>query len=76
MNEFIRRLYSHPGLMWKAGAAILFISIAFVIYFVPSMLGDIDDSKRAMLALFIGGYGLFRLVTFYVEYQQVKNEER
>lgn len=76
LNDFFKFLYSHPALMWKAGAGLLFVSIAFAIFFIPSLLGDVDDSKKLLFTIFVGGYGLFRLVTFYVEYKQMKNEER
>lgn len=76
LNDFFKTLYSNPALMWKAGAGFLFLTIGLVIFFLPSLLGQIEDSKRLLIAAFIGGYGLFRLVTFYVEYKQVKNDER
>lgn len=76
LNEFFRRLYSNPALIWKAGAGLVFLSIALAVYFIPSLLGNVDEGKRTLAAVFIGAYGLFRIVTFYVEYKQVQNEEK
>lgn len=76
VNEFFKRLYSNPGLMWKGGAAVLFISMAAMIFFVPSITGGMAQGTRNMIGGFIAAYGLFRLFTFFIEYKQIKDEER
>lgn len=76
VNEFFKRLYSNPALMWKAGAALVFISMAAMIFFVPAIMGGVAKSTRTLSAALIGAYGLFRLFTFFIEYKQVKDEEQ
>lgn len=76
VNDFFRRLYSNPGLIWKGGAAVLFISMAAMVLLVPSIMSGVAQSTRALSAGLIGVYGLFRLVTFFIEYKQVKDEEQ
>lgn len=76
INHFFFTLYSHPSLIWKVGAALIFIGLAFGIFFTPSLVREMDDSTRKGFSALLLVYGIFRLLTFYTEYKKVKRNEQ
>lgn len=75
INLFFKILYSNPSLLWKAGAAFIFLTMALVIALVPSLGYGLDESTRWSFIALLALYGAFRFFTFYNEYKKVKNEE-
>ena len=73
-DSFIQKIFRSPGLIWKAGAGLLFIGLAVAIAFVPSLTDNIDKSTRYAFGGLLTVYGLFRLGTFYTEYKRMNNE--
>lgn len=74
INNFFKTLYSHPSLIWKAGAALIFIGLSLGIYFTPALVREMDESTRKGFSALLLVYGLFRLLTFYTEYKTVKRD--
>jgi hypothetical protein len=74
LNVFFRKLYSNPSLIWKAGAGLLFTSLSLAMFLVPTFINGLDKGTRIGFAFLLLIYGLFRLSTFYVEYNRRDNE--
>ena len=74
LNQFFKKLYSSPSLLWKAGAAMMFLVLAIAILFVPSLTIGFTDGLRYGFAGLLVMYGLFRLFTFYSEYKRMEDE--
>lgn len=74
INRFFRKLYSNPSLLWKGGAGVLFLALALVIIFVPKFTQGLEKSTRIAFSALLVLYGLFRLSTFYVEYNRKGDE--
>ena len=70
LNQFFRKLYSNPALLWAFFASLLFIALSLVIFFVPSY-GFADPKYRITLGGGILLYGLFRLYTFYMAFKSL-----
>jgi len=73
-NQFFRKLYSTPSLLWKAGASLLFISLAVIIFFTPNLIYGLSTSSRNLFSIIMLCYGLFRLAGFYTEYKSLRDE--
>lgn len=73
-NQFFKRLYSRPSLLWKACAGIMFFALALVILFIPSITGNLDDNTRYAFAGVLIVYALFRFGTFYAEFKRDSDE--
>lgn len=73
-ETFIQKIFRSPGLIWKAGAGLLFIGLAIAIAFVPSLTDNMDKSTRYAFGGLLTVYGLFRLGTFYAEYKRMDHE--
>jgi hypothetical protein len=65
LNNFFRKLYSSPVLLWNLTAAIIFISLGVAILVVPSITGS-DNRFRFGFGSILTIYGLFRFWTFYM----------
>lgn len=74
LNEFMRKLFSHPSLIWKATAGLLFTILGLVILLSPDFAGGLSDMTRMGFAGLMILYGLFRLVTFYLELKNTGDE--
>jgi hypothetical protein len=74
VNNFFRKLYSSPPLIWKAGAGLMFVGLALAILFMPSLINGLTDNSRFAFAGLLGIYGMFRLMTFYTEYKRIEND--
>ncbi len=73
-NQFFRKLYSSPSLLWKVGAGILFIVLALILFFAPSLAYGIKEKTKDLFSFLLLLYGFFRLSTFYVEYNRKDDE--
>ena len=74
-NQFFKKIYSSPSLLWKACAGVLFLGLAIVILFVHSLTGNIGNSTRYSFAGLLIVYALFRFGTFYVEFKREDRDE-
>lgn len=69
INQFFRRLYTQPSLIWKLGAGFIFVTMGLVLLFVPKLTYGLENgTKYGFIGLLIL-YGFFRLVTFYIEFK-------
>ena len=64
LNEFFRKVYSSPAIMWVGSVALIFSVIGVAILLVPSVTGG-DSTIRFGLGGMLTVYGLFRFWTFY-----------
>ncbi|MBL0309444.1 MAG: DUF308 domain-containing protein [Bacteroidetes bacterium] len=69
LNQFFRKVYSSPSLIWKAGIGLLFIVLGLAIIFYPAFANALSETARYSFSALLVFYGLFRLVTFYMEYK-------
>ncbi|MCW5907028.1 MAG: hypothetical protein KIS94_04160 [Chitinophagales bacterium] len=74
LNEFFRKLYSNPSLLWKASAGLLFLGLAVAMFVSPNLVQGLEKSTRITFAVLLLVYGLFRLSTFFVEYKRLNDE--
>ena len=70
LNSFFLQLFKKPALLWKLGAALIFVFFAGAIFLMPSLIQGLSDSSRKLFAGVLLAYGIFRFVTFYMEYKQ------
>ena len=73
VNEFFLKLYSNPLLIWKLGAALIFISFALAILFLPNLTVGLSNSMRIAFAALMAFYGLFRFTTFYNDFKHIND---
>ena len=66
INDFFKKVYSHPSTLWKGCFALLFISIGIAILILPSLTGG-DMTIRTGFGGMITVYGLYRFWTFYMD---------
>ena len=64
LNQFFRKVYSSPLVMWNGTAAVIFLVIGLTVMLVPSVMGA-DATIRFGFGSMLTIYGLFRLWTFY-----------
>lgn len=74
MNEFFRTLFTNPGLLWKAGAGLLFVGLAAFIFWAPDLTVGGDKSTANIFAALLFAYGVYRLATFYFEFKNIRND--
>jgi hypothetical protein len=74
INNFFRKLYSNPALVWKAVAGLLFVGLSLAMFFAPTFINGLDKGTRIGFAFLLLIYGLFRLSTFYIEYNRKSDE--
>ena len=72
-NNFFKKIYSNPALLWRGGAGLLFLSLGFAMLFMPNLIG-LDTSPRIAFAVLLVLYGAFRLGGFYTSYKNIDNE--
>ncbi len=73
-NQFFKRLYSSPSMLWKAGAGVLFLILSVVFALSPEIINGLTNNSRYALAALLAVWGLFRLITFYNEYKRTQDE--
>ncbi len=66
INDFFKKVYTHPAIMWKGCFAVLFIALGPAILILPSLTGG-DMTIRAGFGGMITVYGLYRFWTFYMD---------
>ena len=74
LNQFFKKLYSNPSLMWKAGAGVMFLTLSLVIIFSPNLIDGLTNNSRYAFSGLLAVYGVFRLMTFYGEYKRLEDE--
>ncbi len=72
---FFRRVLGSPMVLWKGLMGLLLVGLALAIIFFPQIVGNADKATRNTFAGLMIIYGLFRLATFYADYQNVRREE-
>ena len=76
MNSFFyKKIFSNPSLIWKAAAGTMFLGLAVVIAFVPSLTEGLTNNTRYAFGGLLTIYALFRLGTFYAEYKRLEDEQ-
>ncbi|MCX6199720.1 MAG: hypothetical protein NTY88_10960 [Bacteroidetes bacterium] len=74
MNQFLKIIFASPSMLWKAGAALIFLCFSLALFFVPSLtVGFTTNSRYAFGGLMLF-YSLFRFYGFYSEYKQANRE--
>lgn len=75
-KPLIVKLFAQPALLWKAAAAIIFISLAAVFLLYPSIVGsELDNTTRYGFGGLLLIYGLFRLSMFYAEFKKLNHDD-
>lgn len=73
LNNFFRKLYTNPALLWRGGAGLVFFCLGFAMFFMPNLTG-LDTTPRAAFSGLLVLYGAFRLGGFYTSYKNLDNE--
>lgn len=64
-------------LLWKGAAGLLFIGLAVLLLFAPRIINgavNLDSGTRNSFGALLLVYGIYRLATFYTEYNSLKDE--
>lgn len=61
-------------LLWKAGAGLVFIAFSLAMFFIPQLGNGLNENTKAIFAGLLLLYGLYRLVTFYLDYRNIKDD--
>ena len=84
MSNFLKNIYTSPSLIWKAGAGVLFLILAVVVFAVPDITSGFtarysdtwsELQVRSSIAGIFALYGCFRLFSFYLEYRNSTSNE-
>ncbi|MCS6934827.1 MAG: hypothetical protein NZM35_06735 [Chitinophagales bacterium] len=74
MNRFFKILVTHPDLLWKAGACLLFMGLGSAMFFLPTLARELDPGTRTGFSALLFLYGVYRGVTFFVDYNSAKRD--
>ncbi len=74
LNQFFKKLYATPSLLWKAGAGFIFFCFSIGILVVPSLSLGFTESSRYLFAGLMFLYSLFRFYSCYAEYKTYEDE--
>jgi hypothetical protein len=64
LNDFFRKMYSSPSLLWGGMAAVIFIVLGLAIMIMPSLTGFEPRTQFGLGGILIV-YGLYRFWSFY-----------
>ncbi|HWB63872.1 MAG TPA: hypothetical protein VG603_10205, partial [Chitinophagales bacterium] len=73
-NDFFKKVATRPSLMWKLAAGMVFIILAAMVLFLPTMFSGLSDTSRYAFSTLLAVYSLYRLSTFFMEYNQRGDE--